>query len=249
MTTTNAMQLNIGSLRSSMELTIHTYHASRMWFGRKPAEDKPGIIGLSGFLAITNKIIRGSMQDDPYSDFWMLRVEDKLDDIKSRLVTTKEQVCQVFDNIPSTFSLSENLNMQPATVSIYANSPLGFLAVYLVADYDEIVRKTMLARHIGLIDHQTHDAWIEHGGHLLRSLFTMVQFYRYSGTKRDDFAANNAAARAAIDKFGELPEDILHGTRRSKYSPPLARADLMEQFEADNIETAGAATDENHEDE
>lgn len=240
MTTNNGMQLNIGSLRSSMELTIHTYHASRMWFGRKPSEDKPGIIGLSGFLAITNRIIHGSIRDDPYSDWWMLRIEEKLNDIKNRLELIKEQVKQVFEIIPPVFSLSENLNVQPATVSIYANSPLGYLAVYLVADYDEIVRKTMLARHIGLIDHQTHDDWIEHGGHLLRSLFTMVQLYRYSGTKRDDFAANNAAARAAIEKLGEVPKDVLEGTRRSRYSPPLARADLMAQYEAENIETAGA---------
>lgn len=243
MATNNGMQLNIGPMRSSMELTIHTYHASRMWFGRPQSDGRSGIMGLSGFLAITNRIIYGSIQDDPYSDWWMLRLENKLNDIKQRLEAQKEQVKQVFESIPSTFTLSENLNLQPARVSIYANSPLGFLAVYLVADYDEIVRQTMLARHIGLIDHHTHNAWVDHGGHLLRSLFTVALHYRYSGTKRGDFAANNAAARAAIEKFGEVPKDVMEGTLRSKYSPPLARADLMEKYAAENIETAAAAPD------
>lgn len=243
MATNNGMQLNIGPMRSSMQLTIHTYHASRMWFGRMPSEGRRGIMGLTGFLAITNRIIQGSIQDDPYSDWWMLRIEQKLNDIKQRLEAQKEQVKQVFESIPPTFTLSENLNLQPATVSIYANSPLGFLAVYLVADYDEIVRQTMLAHHVGLIDHQTNHIWTEYGGHLLRSLFTTAQFYRYSGTKRDDFAANNAAARAAIEKYGEVPKDVLEGRLRSKYSPPLARADLMEKYAAENIETAAAALD------
>jgi hypothetical protein len=29
-----------------------------------------------------NKMKRGSEQDDPYSDWWMLRIEDKLDQTK-----------------------------------------------------------------------------------------------------------------------------------------------------------------------
>ena len=42
------LQLNLGSLRSAMSLTLHTHHASRIWHGRAPAEGRPGIIGLNG---------------------------------------------------------------------------------------------------------------------------------------------------------------------------------------------------------
>ena len=61
------------------------------------------------------------------------------------------------------------------------------------------------------------------GAHALRSLFSLAQQYRYSGTTRDDFAAKNAAARAALEKFGELSQDVLEGTRRSRFAPPIAR--------------------------
>ena len=54
-------------------------------------------------------------------------------------------------------------------------------------------------------------------------MFSLAQQYRYSGTKRDDFAANNAAARAALEKYGELPQDVLEGERRSRFAPPLIR--------------------------
>ena len=40
---------------------------------------------------------------------------------------------------------------------------------------------------------------------------------------RDDFLSKNAAARAALVKFGELPQDVLEGTRRSRFAPPIAR--------------------------
>ena len=62
----------------------------------------------------------------------------------------------------------------------------------------------------------------------MRSLFSLAQQYRYSGTTRDDFAAKNAAARAALEKFGELPQDVLEGTRRSRFAP-IARRGLQQR--------------------
>jgi integrating conjugative element protein (TIGR03761 family) len=96
----NDLQLNLGALRSAMQLTLHTHHASRIWNGRAAAEGRPGIIGLSGFVSIMNKMKRGSEQDDPYSDWWMLRIEDKLSDVKARLQVLREQVDLVLANVP-----------------------------------------------------------------------------------------------------------------------------------------------------
>ena len=92
---TEPLQLNLGSLRSAMSLTLHTHHASRIWHGRAPTEGRPGIIGLNGFIGAMNKMKRGAEQDDPYSDWWMLRIEDKLADTKTRLQTLREQVDHV----------------------------------------------------------------------------------------------------------------------------------------------------------
>ena len=77
-----------------------------------------------------------------------------------------------------------------------------------------------------------------HGAHALRSLFSLAQQYRYSGCTRDDFAAKNAAARAALEKFGELPQDVLEGTHRSKFAPPIVRRGLQQRGES----PAAAAT-------
>jgi len=39
----NDLQLNLGALRSAMQLTLHTHHASRIWHGRAQAEGRAGI--------------------------------------------------------------------------------------------------------------------------------------------------------------------------------------------------------------
>jgi len=217
------LQLNLGSLRSTMALTLHTHHASRIWHGRAPAEGRPGIIGLNGFLAIMNKMKRGAEQDDPYSDFWMLKIEDKIADTKARLQSLREQVDQVLTGVPPALSLGENLNVQPVKLPLFVNAQLGFMAVYLLADYDDLARRLILAHHTALIDRSTLERWLNDGAHALRSLFSLAQQYKYSGTQRDDFAANNAVARNAREKYGELPRDVLEGTRRSRFAPPLIR--------------------------
>lgn len=235
MTQTSSFQFNIGVLRSQMTLQIHTKRVSRLWYGRKKQGDIPGIIGLTGFIAITNRINIGSRQDDPYSDWWMLKIEDKIDEVKRQLETLKEYVDQVFVSVPSSFSLTENINMQPATLPVYAGSHLGYLAIFILASYDEIVRKALLACHIGLMYRSTFDSWLEEGDHLLRSLFSLVQQYHYTGITRKDLIESNAKAIAAIEQFGEVPADILNGTKRSRFTPPLRafNNDTSEDFAAD----------------
>jgi integrating conjugative element protein (TIGR03761 family) len=217
------LPLNLGSLRSAIALTLHTHHASRIWHGRASAEGQPGIIGLNGFLAIMNKMKRGAEQDDPYSDFWMLRIEHKIADTKARLQTLREEVDQVLAAVPPALSLGENLNVQPVKLPLFVNAQLGFMAVYLLADYDDLARRLLLAHHTAMIDRSTLERWLDDGAHALRSLFSLAQQYKYSGAQRDDFAAKNAVARAALEKFGELPQDVLEGTRRSRFAPPINR--------------------------
>ncbi len=217
------LQLNLGSLRSAMSLTLHTHHASRIWHGRTASEGKPGIIGLNGFVSIMTRLKRGSEQDDPYSDFWMLRIEEKIGLTKEQLQGLREQVEQALADVPPALSLGDNLNVQPVKLPLFVSSQLGFMAVYLLADYDELARRLILAHHTALIDRTTLEHWLDGGAHALRSLFSLAQQYRYSGATRDDFAANNAVARAAREKFGELPQDVLEGTRRSRFAPPIAR--------------------------
>ena len=168
---TEPLQLNLGSLRSAMSLTLHTHHASRIWHGRAPTEGRPGIIGLNGFIGAMNKMKRGAEQDDPYSDWWMLRIEDKLADTKTRLQTLREQVDQALADVPAALSLGENMNVQPVKLPLFVNAQLGFMAVYLLADYDDLARKLILAHHTALIDRSTLERWLNDGAHALRSLF------------------------------------------------------------------------------
>ncbi|WP_031319834.1 PFL_4669 family integrating conjugative element protein [Pseudomonas tolaasii] len=219
-------RLNIGSLRSDVKLTLHTHHAARIWMGRPKNDLKVGIIGLSGFCTVVNRMSRGAQQDDPYSDWWMIQLEEKINVSKEALKTIEERLDLAMASLPPAISISENLSIQPVSLPLYIANPLGFQAVYLLTNYDEIVRRILLAQHVGLVGRHDMEAWIDEGAAVLRRLFGLAQIYKYSGAARDDFAANNAKAEAArkmYERYGEMPQDILEGTRRSNFAPPIIR--------------------------
>ena len=111
----------------------------------------------------------------------MLRIEDKLTQTKTTLQALREQVDQALADVPPALSLGENMNVQPVKLPLFVNAQLGFMAVYLLADYDDIARKLILAHHTALIDRSTLERWLNEGAHALRSLFSLAQQYRYSG--------------------------------------------------------------------
>jgi integrating conjugative element protein (TIGR03761 family) len=102
-----------------------------------------------------NKLKRGVEQDDPYSDWWMLRIEDKLNATKETLRLLREQVDQVLAGMLPALSLGENLNVQPVKLPLFIGSQLGFIAVYLLADFDELAHRLILAHHTAMIDRNT----------------------------------------------------------------------------------------------
>ncbi|MFS2093012.1 PFL_4669 family integrating conjugative element protein [Pseudomonas sp. Pseusp11] len=234
-------RLNLGSLRSSITLTLHTHHAARIWQGRTAREGVHSIMGMAGYISVTNLIKQTAAQDDPYADWAIVQLEEKLMQAKAGMLELTQQLDRIRQDLPTQIDMSDNLNIHPVTLPLYIGSQLGFLAVYLLTDYDTLVRRTLLAHHTALIGRRDMEAWIDDGAHLLRSLFGQAQRYRHAGVTRDDMAANNARALAAIEKFGLPPMDILEGHRRSQFAPQIIRRNAEAVNDTDALaEEAGA---------
>ncbi|HGN0822751.1 TPA: PFL_4669 family integrating conjugative element protein, partial [Pseudomonas aeruginosa] len=144
-------RLQIGSLRSDVALTLHTYHAARIWTGRQKSDAKHSILGLSGFCAYVNRMHRGAAQDDPYSDWWLVQIEEKVESCQAALKAIDQRLDDVMAKLPATLDISENLSVTPVKVPLFISNPLGFKAVYLLTNYDELARRILLAQHVGLV--------------------------------------------------------------------------------------------------
>jgi integrating conjugative element protein (TIGR03761 family) len=230
----------LGALRSKIELTLHTHHAARIWKGRGVESGRPQIIGMRQFLLICGAIKQNAAKDDPYADHWLLQLDAKLQEIRAQLDQRLKELDGLLEQLPPELDVEENLNQQPLKIPVYTGGQHGWLALRLLIDFDRFVRRVMLAHHIALIGRRQMEEYVRVGGHLLRSLCASTQKYPgFSGATRDDFAANNAKARDAIAKFGELPEDVLAGRRRSDFAPPLQKPAGSKAHDDDGAEEDG----------
>ncbi|WP_017905970.1 PFL_4669 family integrating conjugative element protein [Pseudomonas asplenii] len=228
-----SIETRLGPLRSAMELTLHTFHAVQIWQGRAASEEKTAIIGFGGFLGSLRKVMEGAAQDDPYADLWMLRIQERLQRCKAELALIQDNLELLMRAFPDAISAQENFNIRPVRLPIAITTQFGFLGMYLLITYDTVVRRLLHAHHVALIDRREMESRIHAGGRLLRGLFGLPRRYRYSGATRTDFACDNDLARQARKLFGELPMDVLDGTRRADFAPPLIRDRVVK--DADDV--------------
>ena len=213
----------LGALRSSISLTLHTFHAARIWRGRAASAGVRPIMGMAGYISTTNQLKLAAAADDPYADWAILKIEERIQQARAALAELNQRLDQLQQRLPGQIHIGDNLNLHPVTLPLFIGSQMGFLGVYLLTDYDVLARRTLLAHHTALIGQGEMARILDSGAHLLRGLFAQAQRSKPSGLNRDDFRTNHAQAQAASKRLGPLPADILSGERRSQYAPAIQR--------------------------
>lgn len=238
-----------GPLRSAITIELHTHRAIQLWHGRPGSTSPDGriihpIISMPRFLSLLNIIRMDSSLDNPCADAYMIRIEERLLAARQEMNELIDSVKSVFNMIPETMTVENCLSIQPVSFPVFSASQLGFIGVYLLTDFDKLARNTMLATHMALLNRVERNDLIQRSSNLVRSIFVLAQKYRRIPVTRDDFRQENARAQAAVDIVGQLPDDILDGTRRSQYAPPLRRQAISDSTEnAPANETSGTAAE------
>lgn len=216
-------QFTSGPLRTTVIIELHTHLATRTWSGRQPnpEENVHGIIGMPRLLNILNVIRLDAVADNPYADLWMLRLEERLLSAREEMNVLIDSMKNIFCQLPEMMTVEGCASIQPARFPVFASTQLGFIAIYLLTDFDELMRKLMLAHHMALINRIELNDLRQQGGNLIRSILVLAQHYRRIPVTRQDIRERNARAIAAEEQVGAVPDDIFDGSHRSAYAPPL----------------------------
>ncbi|HGV2248972.1 TPA: AcaB family transcriptional regulator, partial [Escherichia coli] len=81
-------------------------------------------------------------------------------------------------------------------------------------DYDLLVRRTLLAWHLGLITQAEKRDFIATIPRLMLQVFSFVNRFRTTGVTRADVRANSPLAQAMAHKLGNLPKKMLAEIQR-----------------------------------
>jgi integrating conjugative element protein (TIGR03761 family) len=214
-------------------MEIQTRQAQRLVYGRMAIEGKHEIVGLLRFAAMLRPIWGGSIADDPYADWWLVKIERELMRARDQLKEMEITVEQHLTGAPAV-NVVVAQSLSPARLELNFSNPYAFHGAYLLADYDALVRAALTARHVGLMDSQTSEKLLAQGGRLLRSAYETAKGYRYMGITRVDLAQGTAKARKAQEAMGDLPQPVIAGELRAAYAPRVRGADEVAADTADS---------------
>lgn len=222
-----------GVLRGGATLTLQTRQAQRLVKGRGYTAEKPAIIGLIGFANLLRPIWHGARADDPYADWWMLKVHAALELAEQALIADEQIIATQFQAMGA-IEVAAPASIKPVRIALNFSNPYAFRAARLVALYDGVMRTFLSAQHVGLLSRDDAERALHLAGRQVRRALQSVIGYRFVGVTRLDVTQGRVRAQQARDVMGELPEAILAGTSRAPYAPAVA------------IATAPAATDSIH---
>lgn len=208
----------VGRLTGEAWLEIHTDQAQRLIRGRVRSSGKSAITGLLGFAAQMNLLWQAAAEDDPYADWWLIRVEDAIAAAQSFFATQRAQVAR--DAVDTfRFHVSVSQSRRPQTLMLQFATPHAYRAAQLLGDYDALVCQCLTLKHVGACTGREMNEQIALGAHRLRGVFSLPQAYRVFAITRTDVEHNTQRAEQAQAQLGDLPADILSGERTALYAP------------------------------
>ncbi len=213
---------SLGPLRGQVWLTIQTHQAQQLIRGRNGTPDKPPIIGLVGFADRLRIIWQAARNDDPYADWWLIKVHEV---IEASGDTLRNWQCEMDDLLlqQSAMEITIAGSVRPYRMPLQFANPYAYQGANLLSEYDRLVRTALTARHVGLLDSYISKGLIQAAAGKIRSLFAIPQGYRFLGVNRESMQVANEKSRKARQAMGEVPEDVMSGERQAPLVPRKLR--------------------------
>lgn len=212
-----------GTLRGEVWLTVQTRHAQRLILGRAASLEKPAIIGLVGFADRLRVIWNAARADDPYADWWLIKIDEALERARDRIKTERAELDNCIQQ-QSALQIHLATTEKPYRVALQFANPYAYWGAHLIAEFDTTARTILTAKHVGLVNGTLAERSLHVCGGAIRSLFAVPQGYRVFHIDRGTVHAGGEAARQAAALMGELPPAVLLGECSAALTPRKAQA-------------------------
>ena len=237
---------SIGSLRGEVWLTVQTYQAQSLVHGRRSGKGKPAIVGLVGFADRLKTLWQAARQNDPYADWWLIKIEEAITLCREQLRLLFDQFSQLLDSHYS-FQVTIAESSKPQRIALQFANPYAFRAAQMLAEFDRLICTVMTVRHLGVAGQPALDEQFEASGRWLRSVFALPQSYYFCDIDRNAVIQGTQRARNARDRMGEVPDEIMRGDKLPSLRPtpfrdslcPLPSAESGDNPLEPNTDTAG----------
>ena len=206
-----------GRLSGCIPFEIHTADA-QLYFSGYGSHETAGLLKFGGQMTA---IWDASEKDDPYADWYLLKVYDAMIKLRNQLAGAiqdyQQRIHETYgrDNL----SLTPFASLRPVVQSLWFRTQYGYLGANVIADFDLLMRTIHTAHRAGVLLDKPHVAIREEWGRKIADLFKLPFKWQAFNITRADIEADNEAAKAAAKLLGKLPERVLNKTLRSPFAP------------------------------
>ena len=211
-----------GALRGEVWLTVESHHARRLILGRAATMDKPYIVGLVGFADRLRVIWNAARADDPYADWWLIKIDEALERARGRIKREQAVLDECIEQ-RSALQIKVMTSAKPYRVALNFANPYAYWGAHLIAEFDTTARTVLTAKHVGLISGDLAERSLQGCAGAIRSLFAVPLGYRVLRIDREAVKAGRKAARAAAEFMGEIPQAVLLGEQLAALTPRKAK--------------------------
>lgn len=233
----------VGALRGDTSITIQSRQAQVLLTGREATPERPQrVMGLMQFSTYLSQVTVAVKQDDPWADWVLVQVEERLVEAEGKLKEQQANIDRVLGANPM-MDIQVSESVKPLRVSIGFASSHAYWVARVITQYDAVVRAVLTARHHALIDQQMSNLLMDDAAKLIRRIFETTARYRVTGLTRADVAAGHAKVVEVEKTMGCPPADILDKSRRAKFAPAIAVA-AWQAAAGDTVEVSAPAKGE-----
>lgn len=209
-----------GRLNGEVHLTLHTAYAQKLFLGFRPDKRSVNLLQFGGRMT---QVWDAVERDDPYADWYLLKVYDLLIKLQKQLSGEIEKYQAKLKEANQLVNLTIHPfeSQQPVVESLWFRTQYGYMAANLVAHFDELMRTILTANRVGILldkpEKDIRQTWLDQ----LLTLFRLPFKWKALPVTRADIKSNNDQAKIAQEKMGQLPEPILLLTLRSPFAPVI----------------------------
>ena len=201
-----------GALRGGALLELHTRHAAQLVTGRRGGP-KPQILGLYGFCRLLYPIWSAARRNDPYADWWLIKIESRL--AKSESVLERCELAVHLSQFPKArLELVTPESRQPVVVNLDLGNALAYRAAGLLARFDTVIAMLLAANYVSIMSATAIRKYVDDATRAMRAAFCSPGGYVDLGVTRSDVREETMLAQVAKEAMSRLPDDVLSGQLR-----------------------------------
>jgi integrating conjugative element protein (TIGR03761 family) len=173
---------------------------------------------LLTFAKKVKVIYFAAKKDDPYADYYLIKIEEALCDAKKEL--DKSLAFHQFITA-NTAGLEVTLENKPIIVPLYFGTPFAYFAARLLLTLDETAQCILIKKHLGIPLNQPIKALLKEVSLPWRQALHVADSWYLTGVTRQDVRIPTSLGEQTLQQFGKLDARIIDRSHRSRLAPDI----------------------------